>query len=212
MSSTANASRSGIFSRSDRTAKAGSGARDPGAQQPIGELIRLLSRGVAVDDPAGQPSKILDQHDPQRDRDRPKLSDRERLDILIGMHIAAQHLDIEPAVRMRDECPRDAEHARISGERAVREFWQLAVVSWREIAPNFANLLFDEMIVVDQPFRGWRDRAALVDGLDDPAICILQGIRIVWPGGLRADGRAPSAALLAEQSPGFAHAPRDARH
>ncbi len=150
----------------------------PGAQQPIGELIRLQSRGVAVDDSASQPPKILDEYDPQRNRDRPKLSDGERLDILIRMHIAAQHLDIEPAIRMRDECPRDAEHARISGERAVREFWQLAVVSWGEITPNFANLLFDKMIVVDQPLRGWCDRAALVDGLDDPAICIPQGIRI----------------------------------
>ena len=86
-------------------------------------------RRATVHDPLRQPPEVLDQHDPQRDGDRPELADRQRLDLLVGAHVAAQHLGIEAAVGVGDESPGDTEHPRISGERSVRELGQLPVIA-----------------------------------------------------------------------------------
>ncbi len=55
---------------------------------------------------------------------------------------------------MRDERPREAEDARIAGERAFCEFWQLAIVAGRQVVADLADLFLDEVIVVEQPFGG----------------------------------------------------------
>jgi len=41
------------------------------AQEPVGQGVRFLARGAARHDAPGPASKILHEHDPQRDRDRP---------------------------------------------------------------------------------------------------------------------------------------------
>ena len=90
-------------------------------------------------------------------RDRPELADRQRLHVLVGAHEAAQHLGVEVAVGVGDEGPGEAEHARIAGERTVGQLRQLPIVAGRQIGADFANLPFDEVIVVDQPLGGRRD-------------------------------------------------------
>ena len=71
---------------------------------------------------------------------------------------------------MRDKGPGHAEHAGVSGERPDGEFRQLPVIARRQIRADFANLFFDEMIIVDQPFRGRRDRATLVGSLQQALV------------------------------------------
>ena len=56
------------------------------SEQPIGEGVGFLTRRPAPDDSLGDASHVLDQHDAQRDRDRPQLADRERLHALVGTH------------------------------------------------------------------------------------------------------------------------------
>ena len=136
-------------------------------QQAVGETIRLLPRGTAVHDQFGDASEVFDQHDPERDRDRPEFADRQRLHFLIGAHEAAQHIGIEVAVGVGDEGPGEAEHPRISGERAVGQLRQLPIIAGRQSGADFANLPFDEIIVVDQPFSRRRDGAALIDRSGD---------------------------------------------
>mgnify|MGYP001573289261 CR=1 FL=1 len=41
------------------------------AQEPVGQGVHFLARGLAGHDALGPASKILHEHDPQRDRDRP---------------------------------------------------------------------------------------------------------------------------------------------
>ena len=106
----------------------------------------------------------------QRDRDRPQLADRQRLDPLVCAHEPAQHLGVEAAVGMRDEGPGEAEDARIAGERSRGQLGKLPVVGRRQIVTDLADLLLDEVIVVEQPFGGGGDRAALVDRAGDGAI------------------------------------------
>src|SRR5664280_1386741 len=80
---------------------------------------------------------------------------------------------------MRNKRPCDAKHARIPGERPVGEFGKLSIIPSRQVGTNFTNLLFDKVVIVDQPFCGGGDRAALVGCPDNPAIRVVQRRRVV---------------------------------
>ena len=140
------------------------------AHQAVGHAVRLLARRAAAHDAHGRAPQVLDQHDAQRDRHGPQLADAERLDGLVGAHETGQRLRIEPAVGVGDERPGHAEHAGIAGQRTAAQLGELAVVAGRQVGADLADLLFDEMVVVEQPFRGGRDRTALVGGLGDAAV------------------------------------------
>ena len=183
---TANAAGSVVPSRSASTTDAGSAARPPAPSKRSARSIGLLPRGTAVHDQFGETSEVFDQHDPERDRDRPELADRQRLHLLVGAHEAAQHFGIEVAVSVGDEGPGQAEHPRISGERPVGQLRQLPIVAGRQRGADFANLPFDEIIVVDQPFSRWRDGAALIDRFGYHAIGVEQyGAIVGEPAGQR---------------------------
>ena len=81
-----------------------------------GQRVRLQSCDLALFDPDGDATQVFNQDDAQGDRHRPKLADRERLDLLIGTDVAAQQLGVEATVGVGDIGPRHAEHARIAGE------------------------------------------------------------------------------------------------
>ncbi len=142
----------------------------PAAQQPVGQFIRRATPGAAVHHPLGDPPEILDQHNPQCDRDRPQFANGERLDLLIGTQVTAQDLRVEQAVRMGDERPGHAEHPRVLRERSAGELRQLPIVAGRQIGADFSDLLLDHIKVVDQPFGGRRDDRASVDRLGHIAI------------------------------------------
>ena len=91
----------------------GFGAMAVDAQKSICQGIRLLARGPAAHDACRGASQILHEHDPQRDRHRPKLADGQRLNALIGAHETAQGFRIESTVGVGNECPGHAEYARI---------------------------------------------------------------------------------------------------
>ena len=63
---------------------------------------------------------------------------------------------------MGDEGPGQAENARITGERSGGEFRQLPIIASRQIRADLADLLFDEVVIVDQPFSRGRDCATFV--------------------------------------------------
>ena len=92
------------------------------AKQAVGEAVRLLPGVAAADDQLGHTPEVFDQHDPERDGNRPKFADRQRLHVLIGAHEAAKHVGVEVAVGMCDEGPGYAEHPRISCEWTGEQF------------------------------------------------------------------------------------------
>jgi hypothetical protein len=112
-------------------------------EQPVGEVVCAAAIVATVDDAFGDPPEILDQDDPQRNGRRPELANRQRLDLLIGVHEARPDIDVEPAVGVGDEGPGHAEDARIAGERAIREFGKLAIVARRKVRPDLADLPLD---------------------------------------------------------------------
>ena len=94
------------------------------------------------------------------------------------------------AVGVRDEGPGEAEDARIAGERPVGELRQLAVVAGRQVVADLADLLLDEVVVVEQPLGGRRDGAPFADRVGDGAIGGEQHARVVAEARPRASGRA----------------------
>ena len=144
------------------------------AQQPVGHQVGLLARGAPAHDALGGATQILDEDDAQGDRHRPQLADGQRLDVLVGAHETRQHLGIEAAVGVGDERPDQPEHARVADQRTVGELRKLAVISRRQIGTDFADLLLDEMVVVEQPLGRRRNGPAVISRLRDVAIGLEQ--------------------------------------
>ena len=149
------------------------------AKQTVGEAVRHLPLGTALGDLAREASEILDQNNPQRDRHRPEFANGERLYLLIGSDETNQHLGVETAIGMGDEGPGDAEHPGVTGERPSRELRELPVVTGRQVRVNLMDLLFHEMIIVDEPFRRGRYGATVVDRLYRGTICVEQRRSVV---------------------------------
>ena len=161
-------------------------------EQPVGQPVGLLPYSPSARDQFRRAPQVLDEHDAQRDGNGPQLADGQRLHALVGRDEPRQQVRVEAAVRMRDECPRQPEHAWIAGQRPVGELGQLPVVAGRQVVIDLADLRLDDMVVVDQPFRGRRDCAALADRLGDRAMGVEQCPAIVVQArSQRPDGAGP---------------------
>ena len=150
-----------------------------GAEQPVGQQIGALAGHAAADGLLGEAAQVLDQDDPQGDRQRPQLADREAPNLLVGAYEPTQGLGIEAAVGVGDKGPGNAENSWVAGKRPGSELGKLAVVAGRQVDLNVADMLFDQMVVVDQPFRGRGDRSASFDGRDGMTVGIHQNRLVV---------------------------------
>ena len=140
------------------------------AEELIGQRIRLLAAGPALHDVLRQAPEILEQYHAQADGNGPQLADGQRLHSLEGGDEAAKGRGIEVAVGMRDERPRQREHARMAREGALGQLGKLAVEALRQVVAHVPEPLVDDVKVVDEPFRGGSDRALVADDLGDRAV------------------------------------------
>ena len=131
-----------------------------GAENLAGKQVGRFARILLRDDGLGQTAQIFDQRDPQRDGQRPKLADVERLYALIGLDKVDDSGCIDGAVAMRDQRPGNAENPRIALERAIGELGQPAVETVRQVGLDLAQLFIDDMEVIEQPTRRRADRLA----------------------------------------------------
>src|SRR5438128_1208605 len=98
---------------------------------------------------------------------------------------------------MRNEGPRDAEHPRISSERSVGQLRQLPIVAGRQIVTNFADLLFDKVVIVKQPLGGRRHRVPLAGRASDGAVCFEENrLVVLQPHREGSAGHRPRGRLL----------------
>ena len=139
-------------------------------EQSVRNHVGFLPCDTAAHDALRCAAHVFHKYDPQRNRNRPELSNGERMDGLIGAHEAPQSLRIEATVGMRDERPSHAEYPRVAGEGAIGELRQFSIVTGRQIDANLADLLLDDVIIIEQPFSRWRDRASRVHGSRDVSI------------------------------------------
>ena len=124
------------------------------------------------------------------------------------MDEGAPGIDIETAVGVRDKRPDEAEHPGKPGEGTVGELGQLAIISRREIQPNFANLALDEIEIVDQPFGGRGDRGLVVHRRADRLVGVDQARFI----GCQAVKQRASRLAIRLDSLGAGQAPRMLLH
>ena len=133
----------------------------------IGDLARRLVRGHAL----GEAAQVLDQHHAQGRRQGPQLAEREFAGRFVGLEEVDQQFFVEGAVGVRDEGPGDAVDARQADQRLVLQHRQIAEIAARQAVGDLAQLRFDQMEVVEQPFGR---RAHVVAGLGLPADVVVR--------------------------------------
>jgi hypothetical protein len=118
---------------------------------PVGGAVSLDSAGG---DPGGRPSQILDQGQAQHDGNGPQFAKFQGGHRLVGGHEAAEVFRIHPAVAVRDCLQRDVVHPWQAGRWAIEQPRQLTTIIFGQVSPGHANLLFDQIEIVNQPFPG----------------------------------------------------------
>ena len=189
-----------------RLKRRGIGAEAIHANQQVGDRVGLAIGFTAENDMLGKPSQILHEHDADGDGDRPQLSDRERLDFLIGSDETDERGRIEATVGMGDVGPGNSDDAWISGERPIAELRELAIVARWQILASLKHLLFDETVVVEKPLGGGGYGSLLFDNLRKCAINAEQGFFDCHAADLKADFRRIELSKPADWQPDFPRA------
>ncbi len=72
---------------------------------------------------------------------------------------------------MSNNSQRDGVNARIARKIAGCEFRQFTVVAFRQILPNFAQLFFNNVKIVNQPFSRRRDGLFIANRIGQRTVC-----------------------------------------
>ena len=122
---------------------------------------------VALDragrDPRPDAAQVLDQREAQHDRNRPQFAHLQRRHRLVGRHEPGQRLRVHASVAVRYRLEREVVDARQLRRRPVRQARKLAAVALRQVPLRGADLLFDQVEIVEQPFGGGRDATVGAD-------------------------------------------------
>jgi hypothetical protein len=115
------------------------------------------------DNPCSDAPEILDQRQAQHDGDGPQFPQRQDGHLLVGRHETAETFRVHPSIAVRDRFMRDVVHARKSGRRSVQQARQFPAITLRQVPLGRADLFFDQIEVVEEPFPGRRDPAVRID-------------------------------------------------
>jgi hypothetical protein len=80
---------------------------------------------------------------------------------LIRDEVTAQRFGFDIAICMGHQGPHGPEDTGKTGKWTVGKLWKLRIVSRRQIDADLPDLHFDQMVVVDQPFRRGREFLAV---------------------------------------------------
>ena len=105
------------------------------------------------------------------------------------MHHAPQALGFEAAVRVRDVCPGNAHHPRVTREMTLGQLGELAVVVRRQVVANLPQLLVNDVEVVEEPLGRRGDRLLVLDRPGQDAVCLKQDAAVL--GDARSDRVSP---------------------
>ena len=93
----------------------------------------------------------------------PQLAQRQWRHRLVRGEESGEALGIDLPVAVRDGLERNVVHARQTGRGPACELRQLPAVAPGEVASRRADLLLDQVEIVEQPFAGRRDRLLRLD-------------------------------------------------
>ena len=131
--------------------------------------VHPLAREVPVDSPRRDTQRhaaeVLDQGEPQHDRDRPELPEIQWRDAFVGSNETSQAHQVDPPVAMRNGLERDVPDPGETRRRSIREAREFPAVIPRQVALGGADLFLDQVKIVEQPVAGRRHAAACRDRL-----------------------------------------------
>ena len=119
-------------------------------------------------------AQVLNQGEAKHDRNRPQLAERERFDFLVGTHETADRVLVDAAVAVRNRIQRDVVHARQSRRCAALQTRQLPAVAFRKMPPCGADLLVDQIQIIEQPFAGGSNPVAALDRVGEERTTVTQ--------------------------------------
>ncbi len=131
----------------------------------VGPARRLAAVAPVGHHPRGDAAQVLDQRQPQHDRDRPQLAQLERRHALVRADEAAQAAGVDAAVAVRDDFQRDVVHARQACRRPAFQSRQFAAVTPGQMPARQPDLFLDQVEIVQQPFAGRRHPPLAPTGL-----------------------------------------------
>ena len=141
----------------------------------VGPPVRQVMAGPTPGDPCRDAAQILNQRQPQHDRDGPQLAQLEGGDILVGGDEAAQGLRVHPAVAMGDDLQGQVIDPRQTGRWALAQTRQFPAVALGQMPLGGADLLFDQVEVIEQPFPGRADPSGCRHRLHEQGTDVDQG-------------------------------------
>ncbi len=131
---------------------------------PIGPAIGQVLVGPVGGDEDRDTAEILDQRQAQHDRDGPQFAQPQGGDRLIGRDETVEVLGVDPTIAVGDDLQGKVIDARQSGGWSLEQARQLPAVALGEMSLGGADLIFDQIKIVEQPFAGRRDPTVLRDG------------------------------------------------
>ena len=124
-------------------------------------LARLLDVERALRHARGDAAQIFDQRQPEHDRNAPQLAQLERRHRLIRGDEAAEAFGVDTSIGMRNGLERQVIHARQVRRRSLCESRKLTAIALRQVALRDADLLADQVEVVEQPLARGYDPAVV---------------------------------------------------
>ena len=123
------------------------------------QVSALIPADALGGDAGRHAAKVLDQRQAQHDRQRPQLAEIERRRRLVGGHKAGETFGVHAPVAVRNDLQRDVVDPGKTGGSPLQQARQFPAVGLRQVPLGGANLLLDQIEVIQQPFAGGGDLA-----------------------------------------------------
>ena len=115
---------------------------------------------AAAGDARRHAADVLEQSQPQHDRESPQLPQVQRIDGLVGGQERRRVVPVDAAVLVGDQVEGQVVDARETRRGAAGQSRQLPAVAAGQVPAGQGDLLLDEVEVVEQPGLCRHDRAA----------------------------------------------------
>ena len=116
------------------------------------------------------PAQVFQQRQLQHDRKRPQFAQLQGFNGLIGGDELGHIIAVDPTVHVGNQLQRQIINTRKSSRVTSSQTWQLPAVAAREVSTRLANLLLDQIEIVEQPGFGRYDPLARRRGCRDDIV------------------------------------------
>ena len=136
----------------------------------VGPIIGEVAVGARGGNAGADAAEIFDQRQARHDGDGPQFAQLQSGDGLIGGEETAQAIGVDASVGVGDGFENDVVDAGEPGGGSVRQAREFAAVAFRKVTAGGADLFFDEIEIIQQPFAGGSGAAAIFEGLGEQRV------------------------------------------